>query len=228
LAQAREQALRDDWLISIGSLAAGAAHDLSTPLATLSLLIEDGLRHPHSPPELRDDLALMQRQVSACKQALIHLTQRAGSPRGGEVANMLAVSEWLQASLNAWQALHPQASVSCTGLEATATCQLPQDLLLERAFSSLLDNAIKAQARHINVHTRYTPGQLQIEVRDDGQGISPDALTHFRTGQPHPSEKGLGIGLLLVRGTLERRGGRLTLSALPQGGCCACISLPLP
>jgi two-component system sensor histidine kinase RegB len=228
LAQAREQALRDDWLISMGSLAAGAAHDLSTPLATLSLLVEEGQRHPQLPAELGADLQLMQRQISACKQALTHLTQRAGSPRGGEAVSLLPVAEWLQVCLNAWQALHPQANINCTGSEATATCQLPQDLLLERAFASLLDNAVKAQAQHINIHTRCTPGQLQIEVRDDGLGISPEALTYFESGQPYPSEKGLGIGLLLVRGTLERRGGQLTLSALPHGGSCACISLPRP
>jgi two-component system sensor histidine kinase RegB len=226
LAQAREQALRDDWLISIGSLAAGAAHDLSTPLATLSLLVEDGLSHPHLPPELREDFALMQRQISVCKQALAHLTQRAGNPREGEVPQLL-VPDWLHTSINAWQALHPQVSVRCSDLAGVSNCQLPQDLLLERAFASLLDNAAKAQASHINIHACWRQEQLQLDVQDDGQGISTEALENFIAGAPSPSANGLGIGLLLARGTLERRGGQLQLFPLQQG-CHARMCLPMP
>lgn len=225
LAQAREQALRDDWLISMGSLAAGAAHDLSTPLATLSLLVEDSQRHPRLPAELQGDMALMQRQIAACKQALAHLTQRAGSPRGGEVAQ-LPVAEWLGRCVSAWQALHPQASVRCTGLPAVTGCQLPQDLLLERAIASLLDNAAKAQASQIELRTGGVTSGLLIEVLDDGVGFPPEVLENFQAGQPSASEKGLGIGLLLAKGTLERRGGSLQLHALPERGSCARVFLP--
>lgn len=227
LAQAREQAIRDDWLISMGSLAAGAAHDLSTPLATLSLLIEEQQRHPGMPAELQSDLALMQRQIKVCKQALAHLTQRAGSPRGGESAH-LPLADWLHASLNAWQALHPQVSVHCGGLEATSACHLPQDLLLERAFASLLDNAAKAGATQVEVRVRCTGQQLHLALHDNGHGISASVMSNFNAGLPNPSEKGLGIGLLLARGTLERRGGRLQLHANPEGGSWVEISLPWP
>lgn len=81
LADSREQAIRNDWLVSMGSLAAGAAHELSTPLGTMNVVLDDLLDDETVPDSIRSDLALVQRQIEKCKRALAQLTDRASETR---------------------------------------------------------------------------------------------------------------------------------------------------
>lgn len=226
LAAAREQAIRNDWLISMGSLAAGAAHELSTPLATLNLLVDELLADATVSPALRPDLSLMQRQIEVCKQALTQLAQRAGQPRGLPQSAELNAGQWLRNVLGAWLVLNPEATLVSEispGLERKV---LAFDLAVERALANLLDNALKAGAAHIALKAGLEQGVLVLTVDDDGCGILPAALLAFARGLPIVSPTGMGIGLLLARAALERRGGRLELAALSSGGTRARVFVP--
>jgi two-component system, sensor histidine kinase RegB len=227
LAQAREQAIRNDWLISMGSLAAGAAHALSTPLATLHVLVDDfGDDSAQLTPHMRSDIALMQQQLSACKQALAQLTQRAGYPRSLSEA-LVPVQPWLKAGVEAWQSMHPSVNIA---LHLPADMQLGAcgfDLLLERALTNLFDNAFNAGALHIRLDVAVQEQTLALTVQDNGCGITQNVLDAFEAGQPIESERGMGIGLLLSRSTIERLGGRLNLQTMGARGTRAHITLPL-
>ncbi len=226
LAAAREQAIRNDWLISVGSLAAGAAHELSTPLATLNVLVDDLLVEPLLAPPLLPELQLMRRQIDVCKQALTRLTQRAGQSRAPEQGGCASAAGWLQETLAAWLALNPGASLQTTLAEGLDHCRLEIDLAVERALTNLLDNASQAGARQIRLHAAASAGVLCLTVDDDGSGISPAALQAFLRARPIVSQAGMGIGLLLARAALERRGGRLELAPAAGGGTRARIFIP--
>ena len=75
-AQRREESLRDQQLLAVATQAAGAAHELGTPLATMSVLLKE-LRQEYPQPELNDDLALLQSQVQLCKESLRQLVRAA-------------------------------------------------------------------------------------------------------------------------------------------------------
>ena len=226
LGEVREQAIRNDWLISMGSLAAGAAHELSTPLATLNVLVDEWFDDQGLPRSLQSDLALMRRQLEVCKQALTRLTERAGHRRGLPDDVGVAVASWLQSLLGAWQAQNPSASVAAGIPAVLDTYRLAPDLAVERAVTNLLDNALKAGASHIALICSVVGGSLQICVEDDGHGIPDAALAAFAAGQPIVSADGMGIGLLLARTAIEHRGGALELRRGASRGTRARISIP--
>jgi len=225
LAKAREQAIRDDWLISMGSLAAGAAHELSTPLGTMNILIDDWLDDPALPAPQRAEYKLMHAQIDACKQALTHLTKRAGNPRSERLGKM-PFDTWLNATLAAWSTLNPTADLLVNTANTLVGQLISVDPSLDRSLCNLLDNALFAGASRIELKAQDNHGRLIIEIDDNGLGISAAALQSFHDGQPIASASGMGIGLLLSRTAIERLGGKLTLARRPEGGTRASLDLP--
>ena len=224
LSEAREQAIRNDWLISMGSLAAGAAHELSTPLATLNVLIDELGDDEGLPLSLRPDLALMRRQIEVCKLALTRLTQRAGHPRGTS-GNGVPAASWLKNVFESWLALNPSASLATKIPAEIGHYLVSFDLAIERAITNLLDNAFRAGASHIDTSAGIYGRLLVLTIKDNGHGISAMALQAFAAGQPIESGDGMGIGLLIARTAIEHRGGTLELRG-DAPGTEARISIP--
>jgi polar amino acid transport system substrate-binding protein len=102
---------------------------------------------------------------------------------------------------------------------------------LARALFNLLDNALHASPPGQMVQlfaTRVAPGQLRIEIRDQGVGIPPELSSrvfdvNFTTRK---QEGGSGIGLTVVREILLGLGGRVELSGQASGGTVATVHLP--
>lgn len=226
LAEAREHAIRNDWLVSMGSLAAGAAHELSTPLGTMNILIDDWLDDAKLSAEKRSDYQLMQSQIETCKQALNQLTQRAGNPRS-EGVGCVPAGTWLNAVLASWSASNPMACLVVQAEPKLDQQATSVDITVERALTNLLDNALGAGATRITLEAQGQGNKLVICIEDDGVGISPETLQSFVDGRPVSSQSGMGIGLLLARTAVERRGGTLKLNGLPGRGTRACLTLPL-
>ena len=212
LANSREQAIRNDWLVSLGGLAAGAAHELSTPLGTMNVVLDDLLDDESVPATLRADLQLMKRQLDKCKGALAQLTGRASHACGSE-EHRVSASDWLARLVDAWVALNPQISVHCRVSEQLAGCALINDIALERGIANFLDNAQRARASRIDIDAVASEGGMQVLITDDGAGFSEAALASFKSGQPVASESGMGVGLLLARVAIERRGGRIDITS---------------
>lgn len=220
LARQREEQLRDEQLLGIATLAAGAAHELGTPLNTMKLLI-DGAREEHqglSPTEL-DTLSA---QVERCRVTLRKLVQAGDSRQGELVAH--PVREYLESLVERWRVIRPDArpSVALDALSPLLRAQFHPTL--EPALQNLLDNAADASPR-IEVEAGWRDGWLDLSIRDFGSGI------HVRDLPPRPghSEKpeGLGLGLFLSHATIERHGGTVSLGPAPGGGTLTHIMLPL-
>ena len=225
LAQAKEKALRSDWMFSMSSLAASAAHEMSTPLATLHILLDDLLdsAKPLS-AQMQDDVQLMQKQVDICKSALSQLTRRAGQPRNAPLVAIQA-SAWLKSLLDGWSTLHPAVSVQLHIAQDFEVGHLGADVTLERALTNLLDNAMNAGATQLAVDTALDQGEMRLCIDDNGSGISEAALEAFRLWQPVESASGMGIGLMLCRSTVEQLDGTLTLERQSTGGTRATLLL---
>jgi two-component system sensor histidine kinase RegB len=226
LAQAREEALRSEWIVSLGVLAAGTAHELSTPLSTLGTLVEEMLEVPEPIQIPRADLELMESQLAVCRRALIRLTRRSGYPRAEE-ATSCAVDEWLHGLAHAWQALHPNAEINIALAPGLSRLQLVPDLSLEQVLQNLIDNAIAACSDGVELSACCRKKHLEIRVEDRGPGIQQETLYRIERGLPQNSDQGLGLGLALTKSAVEQYGGWIEICSHPNRGTEIKVLLPL-
>ncbi len=224
LAATREQALRDERIIAIGTLAAGAAHELGTPLATMSLLAGELARDPQLPDAAREDIALLRQQIVACKEIITGLSRRAGAERL-ENPGTQPVDRWLDALRQRWHAVRPlaQSRLEVGGAQPAPT--VVADPRLEQAILNLLNNAATASAAPIDIRLGWTAGEIVIDIHDHGPGFPPEVLLQGGQVKFPAHEQGSGIGLLLTRSSVEQVGGRLLLLNPPAGGALARLQL---
>lgn len=228
LAMVRERALRDERLLALGTLAAGAAHELSTPLGTLGLLAEEiAADYPQARfPELHRQLALLRSQVSRCKEALTVMVSSAGAERADDAAAE-ALPAYLDRLAGQLRTLRPQAGVR---VEVRPSDSPPPALaagrMLDQALTNLLNNAVDAAPREVALRGAWTGDAVTIDILDRGPG--PGALTPGRAGaaaRAAPSG-GLGVGLLIAESVIQQCGGRLEFAAREGGGTRARVVLP--
>ena len=224
LAATREQALRDERIIAIGTLAAGAAHELGTPLGTMSLLAGELARDPQLPDGAREDIALLRQQIVACKEIITGLSRRAGAERL-ENPGIQPVDRWLDAVRQRWHAVRPQAQSRLETSGAQPAPSLVADPRLEQAILNLLYNAAAPSATPIDIHVDWTGGEIVIDIHDHGPGFPPEVLMQGGQVEFPSHEQGSGIGLMLTRSAIEQIGGRLLLLNPPDGGALARLQL---
>lgn len=230
LAEAREQALRDERVMAMGTLAAGAAHELGTPLGTMALiageLAHDFEHDANVAPAVREDLALLRQQIAQCKEIITGLSRRAGAERL-EDTQYSPVDRWLEALRQRWHAARPQAASQLRLATAGPAPEIVADPRLEQAVLNLLNNAANAsQPAPLEIDLGWDERNIRIDIRDRGPGFPPAVLAG--AGQaPFPSHaRGSGVGLILTRAAIEQLGGRLSLSNPDTGGALARIDLP--
>ena len=224
LAAAREQGLRDERIIAIGTLAAGAAHELGTPLATMSLLAGELVRDPQMPEAARQDINLLRQQIVACKEIITGLSRRAGAERL-ENPGTQPVDRWLDELRQRWHALRPRAQSRLETNGAQPAPNVIADPRLEQAILNLLNNAASASALPIDIRVSWATGEIVIDIQDHGPGFPKNVLQQGGQVEFPAHEHGSGIGLMLTRSAIEQIGGRLLLLNPPAGGALARLQL---
>jgi len=222
LAEAREAALRNDWLVSLGTIAAGAAHEMATPLATLNVLVDDWTDDPGFPESYRGDLALWRKQINVCRTTLNQLANRAYPSMS---AGRSTTASRIKGLMAAWHGLHPAANIELDVGQELASSGM--DLTVERAITNLLDNAEQSGATRIVVRAAVSERWLVISILDNGPGIADEVLDALAKGQPVRSDKGMGIGLAISKASVERCGGKLIVERRAETGTLARVLLPL-
>lgn len=226
LAAAREAALRNERVVALGNLAAGAAHELGTPLATIAVLAGELARHEQLPAELRDDAQLLASQVQECKRIITQLAARAGSSRA-EAGQAVTLDAWLAALIARWQTQRPlvQPRIDLRGERPGP--RLVPDATLEQALLNLFNNAADASPSSVDIVANWSGAALEIEVLDRGPGIADNIARRIGRETLTTRKDGHGIGLVLAFAAIERSGGKLCFSGRDGGGTRACVSLPL-
>ncbi len=228
LAAAREQGLRDERVLAIGTLAAGAAHELGTPLGTMLLIAGELANDPQMPAHAQEDIQLLSQQINACKEIITNLSRRAGAERL-ENAPLQAVDRWIDQICQHWQALRPQTMIQVGRLSSGEPPELLADPRLEQALLNLLNNAANACpdiSPPLNLKLSWNEQQLIIELSDSGPGFPPDVLEYGGKIRFPAHANGQGIGLMLTHAAIEQLDGKLTLLNNPEGGATARITLP--
>ncbi|UZW58738.1 ATP-binding protein [Lysobacter enzymogenes] len=222
LSEARERAIRDESLSALGSLAAGTAHELNTPLATMGLLVDDWMSGEH--PPAREDLELLRSQLAHCRDHVRALAEMARRGAAGE-SSVEAGDAFVHACVDRWRLLRPNATARFRG--GAAGRRVRVDPGLQQALINLINNAADANAaagvdEPVEVETGMREGRLNIAIRDRGAGPARIA----RPRRDHPGS-GLGIGLLISKSSIERSRGTVKQSERDGGGCVTEVELPL-
>ncbi len=229
LAQAREQQLQDERIVALGTQAASAAHEMSTPLATVAVIagelrIEAGRNQALT--MYRDDLAIVEEQIAVCKTALDRMGMDVQMRHADADAVPVKLTDWLRHFVDVWRLRHPAVSIRLSLPQDAAPARHQQ--LTGQILLTLLDNAAQAVAESgkIDVTLSVQRDEAMIRVADDGPGIAPELLRRLGYEPVRSSTGGKGIGLMLAFATARQMEGRLTLSS--DTGCGASATLTMP
>lgn len=227
LALAREQALRDERLLALGTLAAGAAHELGTPLATMAVVTDELARECMDDARLGRRLAIVRGQIDRCKQVLSGLAEQAGEVRA-ESGHKQRLRSYLDALIDGWHRRRPEVGYHIHWEQpGTPGPWIVVDRTLDQALLNLFDNAADASPDRVEIVAGWDDEMLRMKVCDRGPGFRPEALA--RAGQAFytTKESGQGLGLYLALATVTRYGGSLDMHNRGGGGACVHMNLPL-
>ena len=231
LADLRQQAAEEEHIVRMGLLASGAAHELGTPLAILSVLLGDWRRMaPFTEhPELQQDLDEMQTQLVRCKSIVTGILLAAGDARGEAPAHT-TLAVFLDELVSEWSATRPVQTLEYRR-HLDADLPIVSDSGLKQMIGNILDNALEASPEWVGLtvsregeHGQY----LRLKVGDAGPGFTAETLANF--GKPYNSSKGRpggGLGLFLSLNVARSLGGRLSAANRSPRGAEVTLELPL-
>jgi two-component system, sensor histidine kinase RegB len=229
MAEMRERAARNERLASVTTLAAGAAHELGTPLATIAVAakeLERSIRALSSAEAqvLIPDAVLIRSELDRCRAILDRLGTDSGQ-MPGEAPVELRVAE-LVASVTSPLSLEQRSRLQVSVPPEATLVRLPRAALLQVA-QNLLRNALDGTVGPVSFSVELRASDLRLRVEDEGPGMSPEVLA--RVGEPFfstkPPGQGLGLGVFIARTLAEQMGGRLTLESSPARGTTALVEI---
>ena len=231
LSKARENALRDERVVALGTLAASAAHDMGTPLGTIAIVSHELERdYPsHRYPELFEKMRIIQDQITRCKEALSLMSASAGEMRA-ESGGVIGLIDYLEDVINQWRTHLPGIKLSYfIDPDVALDAKIIAELTLTHSLINILNNAAEASPIELGIefHAKWDLDFITIKVRDFGSGFPAD-IVESAGKQPVVSKKrGLGVGLFLTYATINRLGGVIKLFNCESGGAIVEITLPL-
>ncbi len=227
LAQLRQRAAEEDHIVRMGLLASGAAHELGTPMATMSVLVRDWFAHPAivTAPDLVEELHEMETELARCKAIVSGILMSAGEARGENpvvtTANTFVrdfASEWNERSNGAVTLINNIAQ----------DVPIVSDPALRQVIGNVIDNALEVSPHHVAVIADIENDMLVLTFRDRGPGFSNDMLA--RIGRPYASTKGRpggGLGLFLVFNVVRKLGGEVAVRNNADGGAHVRLTIPV-
>ncbi|MHA6719331.1 ATP-binding protein [Sphingomonas sp. RS6] len=225
LATMRQRAAEEEHIVRMGLLASGAAHELGTPLASISVALGDWRADPRigKDRQLSAEVADMQAEVARCKSIVAGVLFAAGEV-SGEAPERTTLRRFITSLLERW------SRNDCVTLDYRVQSDLPivADRALGQSIVNLLDNAVEAGAERIRLSISRDGEELALAVRDDGRGF-PEAILP-RIGHPYNSSKGrqgAGLGLFLAHNVLRTLGGTIEAWNREGGGAEVVLRVPV-
>lgn len=228
LAALKQHAVEEDHIVRMGLLATGAAHELGTPLASLSVILGDWRRMPAiaEDADMAQEVEEMQVAVKRCKSIVTGILMAAGEARG-EAPAVTTVNSFLDEIVADWR-----MGRSLPGLfysnDFGDDMAIVSDSALKQVLFNVLDNAYEASPGWIQFAAGREDETLVLRISDAGPGFAPEMLAQF--GKPYQSSKGKlggGLGLFLVVNVVRKLGGFVRARNRPGGGAVVTLSLPL-
>jgi len=221
---------RNDRLASLVTLAAGAAHEMATPLATIAVTAKE---MEHEATErlcdgtIEEDARLIRSQVERCRLILERMGAQGADPFG-ETPKSIALNDLLIQIKERFPKDRERILVTVERGDTDA-CVVPVRAAIE-ALSALVKNALDASPREevVTLQASTRSGVIRFQVLDNGAGMKPEVLE--RVAEPFFTTKapgqGMGLGAFLAHLFAQTLGGRLSFESEPGRGCTASLELP--
>jgi two-component system sensor histidine kinase RegB len=219
-------------LEGLTTLAAGAAHELATPLSTIDVIVRELSRHLEGcekPESVDTDLKLIDGQLEMCRQILGRMRSAAGDSMAHRW-DRTTVGDLIDATLEGVRDPHRVDVTDGTEVVETQTLWVPQEAVAQ-AVRNLIHNGLDASGDEgrVRLASQLIPGRVQFIVVDSGQGMTDEVLDRasdpfFTTKEPG---RGIGLGLFLTRNVISQLGGKLDFRSTPGKGTEATVTLPL-
>ncbi len=228
LADLRQQSAEEHHIVRMGLLASGAAHELGTPLATLSVILNDWKHMPvfGNDEELCEEIAEMQSQLDRCKSIVSGILMSSGEVRGEGMVRT-TVTGFIDELVSDWRSARSPRNLVYRD-QFGPDMAIMSDLSLKQVLFNVFDNALEASPAWVSITASRNEEMLRLEVKDAGPGFSQDMLAEL--GRPYRSSKGRpggGLGLFLVVNVVRKLGGSVAARNREHGGAVVTIDLPL-
>lgn len=223
---------REQHLTQLDGLAAAAAHELGTPLATIFLISRE-LEKTVKDPSFAADLKTLREQTQRCRDILSKITQLSST---GAPFDRMKLSELIEEVV----APHRDFGVEIKVRIAVAAVAEPvgsRNPAILYGFGNIVENAVDFARSTVEVNAWWNRDTIELVVSDDGPGIPPDILN--RIGEPYLSRRrsqddgsgerrGLGLGVFIARTLLERTGAKVSFTnrTFPEHGAVVQITWP--
>lgn len=229
LAALRQHAAEEDHIVRMGLLATGAAHELGTPLASLSVILGDWRRMQavSGDAEMLQELEEMQSAIRRCKAIVTGILLSAGEARG-ETSEATTLDGFIEEIALEWRGVHATDVLTVYNRIQDTGLPVASDAIVKQAIFNILDNAFEASPGNIRLIADEVGAMLRLRVVDAGPGFDKDMLSQI--GKPYQSSKGSpgsGLGLFLVVNVARKLSGSVSARNLPQGGAEVTLQLPL-
>lgn len=225
----KDRAAKNDRLTSLVTLAAGAAHELATPLGTIAVVaneLEHRAERSSRDPDLLADARLVRSEIERCRLILQRMSGR-DTDAAVEPAGMVQIGEVLEAARQEFSK-DEQQRIGISDETASATVFLPEQSL-RRALVLLTRNALDADVRgRVEIRAGTEGRGVRFTIEDHGPGMSPEVLN--RIAEPFFTTKdagrGMGLGTFLARTLAERLDGVLMFDSVPGAGTRVTLDVP--
>lgn len=225
---------REQRLSALGALAAAAAHELGTPLATISIVAKEMARGAAEGTSAKEDADLLVSQAERCREILRRLT--ADPDATDDVHGHMSLGQLVEEAV-APHTKEPEVRVEAVisgprGEEPPDVRRLPEVL---HALTSFVENAVDFARSEVLITARFDDRNITLEVKDDGPGFSPDILA--KLGEPYVTSRpgaegsrsghiGMGLGFFISKTLMERTGGVVTFRNGKAGGAVVTVRWP--
>jgi two-component system sensor histidine kinase RegB len=230
LREAETQRAHAERLEALATLAAGAGHELATPLSTIAVVANELSRHLEGqdvPQSVIDDVALIRQELDACRSVLNRMTGSAGEAAAEQVVEITIADMVTRIMVGVGRTNRVQVQMPPDVMKKNVS--LPIEAV-GQAIRGLIQNALDASPNdsRVDFGVKTVGAAMTITIRDHGTGMSPDVLVRaidpfYTTKEPG---QGMGMGLFLTKSIVERLGGSLTLESRVGEGTTAKVVLP--
>jgi two-component system sensor histidine kinase RegB len=234
-ALAREQRLSD-----LGALAAAAAHELGTPLGTISVVARELERDIPATSPWAEDVRLLRSQAERCREILSRLSQQ--NTEEDTIATRLPFAALIDEIAEPHRGFGIDINVQAKGEGALKVVRSPE---VVHGIGNIIENAVDFASSKVEIDATWGDDTVDMTITDDGGGFGPEILA--RLGEPYVTSRaglesnrkddapanvhadghaGLGLGFFIAKTLIERIGGKVTFGNKPRGGAVVRMSLP--
>jgi two-component system, sensor histidine kinase RegB len=212
---------REQHLSQLDGLAAAAAHELGTPLSTISVIAKELERAIAPDAPHGDDVRLLREQATRCRDILAKLTELSA---GGEPFDRMPLTALIEEVVAPHRNFGVNIEVTSPSDRSTEPVGARNPAILY-GLGNLLENAVDFARDRVAVDARWNDDSVAVTISDDGPGFAPEILT--RIGEPYVTSRrrprggtdeepaGLGLGFFIAKTLLERSGATLSFQNRP-------------